>query len=174
MNDDLDSTDDIQLSSLISGKRAPRHPDEDTADEDANRRITIHRPLELETSSSLDIKLEKGRRRRFNRFIKLFVALAAALLIIASLIWRVLPVNREQDNTTGGTMDPPKKDMVEDEPNPPILPDSIHIFYPPKTQQQIEALNAELSKFSDPIVTNEEFFRKTTLPPPPNYPDFTY
>mmetsp|Transcript_24460 Transcript_24460/g.37418 ORF Transcript_24460/g.37418 Transcript_24460/m.37418 type:complete len:742 (-) Transcript_24460:31-2256(-) len=174
MDDDLDSTDDIQLSSLISGKRAPRHPDEDTAGDDVIRRIAIHRPLELETSSSLDIKLEKGRRPRFNRFIKLFVALAAALLIIASLIWRVLPVNREQDNTAGGTMDSSKKDTVEDEPNPPILPDSIHIFYPPKTEPEIEALNAELSKFSDPIVTKEDFFRKTTLPPPPNYPDFTY
>ena len=182
MEDDLDSSDDVQLSSLIDGKRAPRQPDKDTEDNnDVDRRIIIQRPLELETSSSLDVKLQKRRRRRrFNRFVKLFVSLAAVLLIIASLYWRVLPVSREQD-TSGtmdcyppGTMDCSKKDAMEDEPNPPTLPDSIKIFYPPQTQQEIEALNAELRKFSDPIITKEEFFSKTTLPPPPNYPDFTY
>ena len=177
MGDDLDSTDDIQLSSLIGGsKRAPRQSDQDTADDDdyndVDRRIIIHRPLELETNSSLEVKLGKRRRRRLNRFVKLFVALAAALLVIASVLWRLLPANREQD--TKGAMDSSKTDTVEDEPNPPTLPDSIQIFYPPKTQQEIAALNAELSKFSDPIITKEEFFGKTTLPPPPNYPDFTY
>ncbi len=167
MGDDLDSND-IQLSSLIAGnERAPRQSDQDT-DDDNNGTIS-HRPLELETSSSLEVKLGKRRRRRLNRFVKLFVALAAALLIIAALLWRVLPVHREQDTT--GAMDSSKKDKVEDEPNPPTLPDSIKIFYPPKTQQDIAALGAELSKFSDPVITKEEFFGTRS---PPNYPDFTY
>mmetsp|Transcript_14260 Transcript_14260/g.20249 ORF Transcript_14260/g.20249 Transcript_14260/m.20249 type:complete len:733 (+) Transcript_14260:25-2223(+) len=172
MGDDLDS-DDIQLSSLIVGnKRASRQSDQDTADNDDNnvdQRTIIHRPLELETSSSLEVKLGKRRRRRLKRLVKLFVAFAAFLLIIASQLWRVLPVSKEQDTT--GAMDSSKTDKVEDEPNPPTLPDSIKIFYPPKTQQDIAALGAELSKFSDPIITKEEFFGTTS---PPNYPDFTY
>ena len=129
--EDSSSSDDIQLLS-------PRQPT-----------VIIQRPLEVETSSSLDVKLQKRRRRRFNRFVKLFISLAAVLLIITSLYWRVLPMSREQDTA---------KDVVEDEPNPPMLPDSVKIFYPPKTQQEIIALHAELSKFSDPIVTKEEFF----------------
>jgi len=166
--DDVDRTDDIQLSSLIDGKRAPRQLEEDTADDNDNRRIS-HKPLELETASSLDIKLGKRRRRRrCHRFVKLCVALTAVILIVSYILWRVLPL--QESHTTTGSMDSSKKD----EPNPPTLPDSIKLFYPPKTQQEIEALNAELSKFSDPIVTKEEFFNKTTLPPPSNYPDFTY
>ena len=168
----MDCTDDIQFSSLIDGKRVPRQPEEDTVD-NVNRRVS-HKPLELEetlSSSSLDAKLRK-RRRRCRRYSKLCIALAAAILIIASILWRRFPMR--EDNTTTGTMDSSKKDTLKDEPNPPYLPDSMKLFYPPKTQQESEALNAELSKFSDPIKTKEEFFSKTTLPPPPNYPDFTY
>ncbi|KAL7450447.1 hypothetical protein ACHAWC_002366 [Mediolabrus comicus] len=163
MDDDIDSSDDIQLSSLINGRRAsPRtHPNEDIPDGNNSTK-----PLELEISSAAVVDgkvVVKKRKRRYHRLVKIFMALVAALLIIVA---KGVMTSREVSS----------KDIImsEDEPNPPDLPDSIKLFYPPKTQQEIDALNVELNKYSDPVVTRDEFFSKTTLPPPSNYPEFTY
>src|SRR6056300_374244 len=81
MDDDIDSSDDIQLSCLINGRRAsPRtHPNEDIPDRNTTK------PLELEISSAAVVDgkvVVKTRKRRYHRLVKLFMALVAALLII--------------------------------------------------------------------------------------------
>ena len=140
MDDDIDSTDDIQLSSLINGRRAS--PRTDISIPGGN----TTKPLELEISSSAVVDgkvVVKTRKRRFHRLVKIFMALVAALLIIVA---KGVMSSREEVSS---------KDIImsEDEPNPPDLPDSIKLFYPPKTQQDIDTLNIELKKYSDPVVT---------------------
>jgi hypothetical protein len=62
-----------------------------------------------------------------------------------------------------------------DEPNPPVLPDSVKLFHPPTNERDIELMRKTLERYSDPVVTWEEFSKsqggKTEKG---ELPDFTY
>ena len=62
----------------------------------------------------------------------------------------------------------------EDEPNPPPLPDSIVMFYPPMNKYEVEQMQAVLDRYSDPIIAWEDFSRSSSITEEYHHPDFTY
>ncbi len=64
---------------------------------------------------------------------------------------------------------------VNDEPNPPVLPDSVTLFHPPTSERELELMRKILVRYSDPIVTWEEFSKSQgDNTEQGELPDFTY
>ncbi|ACI64129.1 predicted protein [Thalassiosira pseudonana CCMP1335] len=63
----------------------------------------------------------------------------------------------------------------EDEPNPPPLPNSMKLFYPPRNVNEIQSMQRILNQYSDPILTREEFINQhSSNADSTNLPDFTH
>lgn len=63
----------------------------------------------------------------------------------------------------------------EDEPNPPPLPNSMKLFYPPRNVNEIQSMQRILNQYSDPILTREEFINQhSSNADSTNLPDFAY
>lgn len=100
--------------------------------------------------------------------IKVIVICTVAAILAASATLVMM-------NTFKSTTSDSSLELGDDEPNPPALPDSVILFHPPKNEQEIELMRTTLKRYSDPIITWEEFSKnqgdKTEQG---DRPDFTY
>ena len=114
---------------------------------------TSRKPLDLEIQK--DISTRKGRHKKQN--VKLVIACLISVVLAAP--WIKMSTHLSQG---------------EDEPNPPTLPDSMIMFFPPQNEYEIQKMQASIHKYSDPILTWEEFTRSSSTINMPNHPEFTY
>lgn len=96
-----------------------------------------------------DIGKKRGILGRLGR-IKV-ILLCTVVAILAASATMVLMI------TFMSTTDSSSLDLGDDEPNPPILPKSVTLFLPPQNEQEIELMLTTLKRYSDPIMTWEEF-----------------
>jgi hypothetical protein len=117
----------------------------------STRKSFESRPLEIQAPIT-----KKSPRRRY---IKLLFYFVLALTIAAP--WIKMGVNL----------------LAEDEPNPPRLPDSMVMFYPPRNYQEIQQMQALLDTYSDPILNWQEFAsskQKNVKYEVENHPNYTH
>jgi hypothetical protein len=114
----------------------------------STRRSFEFGPLEIQAPIA-----EKIPRSR--RYIKLLLYFILALTISAP--WIKMGVR-----------------LLEEEPNPPNLPDSIVMFHPPRNDREIQRMQALLDTFSDPILTWQEFASSTDAGEEENHPEYTH
>eukprot|EP00956_Cyclotella_meneghiniana_P002256 scaffold2546_cov64-Cyclotella_meneghiniana.AAC.7 len=110
-------------------------------------------PLEVE------IQKEISTRRRHKR-INAKLVIACLISVVFATPWIKMSTHLSQG---------------ENEPNPPTLPDSMVVFFPPQNEYETQKMQASIHKYSDPILTWEEFTRSSsTIENMPNHPEFTY
>jgi len=118
-----------------------------------------------------------GRRsttRRSRQIKKVIAACTVVIILVASVSIamrkRSLPKHSTEAEDYGDECN---------EPNPPPLPHSIQLFYPPRNDEEIQQLNKRLQEYSDPILTWEDFVNDnqngtTKEEDDSNHPAFTY
>jgi hypothetical protein len=98
-----------------------------------------------------DIGKKKGDSilGKLGRIMVILVCTAVAILAASATM---VVKNALSDSSSDSSFD-----LGDDEPNPPILPESVTIFFPPKNEEDIELMRTTLKRYSDPIMTWEEF-----------------
>ena len=105
------------------------------------------------------LEIQSIARNRPRKYIKLIICSITITLIVAPWIKMTRTVAKHG----------------KDEPNPPALPESMVLIYPPNNEHERQALQSKLDTYSDPILYWEEFinssFTSTALR---NHPEFTH
>jgi hypothetical protein len=92
---------------------------------------------------------------------------SATTLVARNTLKLSTSISTEEESTADET-------MGNDEPNPPTLPESMILFYPPKNNQDIEHIQTTLNSYSDPTMTWEEYSKSDDKEDRKGRPDFTY
>ena len=95
--------------------------------------------------------------------------------VVAILAASASMVVRNTFMSTSDSSSDSSLDLGDDEPNPPILPESVTLFLPPQNEQEVELMRTALTRYSDPIMTWEEFsISLGDATEQGDRPDFTY
>lgn len=156
--------------------------------EEQSARLIIESTLEpnlLNCRKPLEISSQCSDQRNQKSWLKIYticiakkyprnkrLILTSCILLSIAIIFTVL----FNTKTTKGSIKRSKQSATmagDDEPNPPSLPDSIKLFYPPENEGQIKAMQHTLNKYSDPIETWEQHSSNSSEKPF-NYPNYTY
>lgn len=154
--------------------------DDDIVDDpDSDHRLKV--PLEISSRQTYPILLVGGTirsaagfgfgvSRKRSRRAKIVAAIAVGAIFATSgaLIMRNIfgsttttahPMDSEDDSKTASMDDDgtTAKSLSDDEPNPPIFPNSIKLFFPPRNEEELEAMRTTLREFSDPVLSWEDF-----------------
>lgn len=105
----------------------------------------------------LEIQLQAPQRRPHRRYIKLIIICFLVIVLAAPWIKMSILISRG-----------------EDEPNPPLLPESMLVFYPPQNEHEMHEMQTLLNKYSDPILTWDEFIHSSNGNEVPNHQEFTH
>ena len=99
-----------------------------------------------------DVGKKRGILGRLGRIEVIMVCTVVAIFAASATM-----VARHTFMSTSASSSDSSLDLGDDELNPPILPESVTLFFPPKNEQEIELMQTTLKRYSDPIMTWEEF-----------------
>lgn len=159
---------DLRDGEFISGG------DTDDKDFSDNHSFEIDNELQI-IFKALPIAIRKngskqGNSRRNKVILAGLVILlgaSATTLVARNTLKLSTSISTEEESTADET-------MGNDEPNPPTLPESMILFYPPKNNQDIEHIQTTLNSYSDPTMTWEEYSKSDDKEDRKGRPDFTY
>lgn len=132
--------------------------DKDTSD---NYSFEIDNELQIIFKAPPTVIRKSGNKQGKSRGNKVILAGLVILLgaAVTSFVARntlnlSISISTEEESSADDTME-------NDESNPPTLPESMVLFYPPKSEQDIEHIQTTLNRYSDPIMTWEEFSKSS-------------